>query len=132
MNCMKPQRNLSTCPIVGAQIGPDCKVTGCMHNRSGSCCFVEALPLEGDVTATSQIYAVPVDEVQSRVIEIQLALVASSWFEHINQKPITDGRECDFRAAQDPRQGAEFTRWNTSSFSFGQVLSSLQLINTRL
>lgn len=103
-----------------------------MHNRSGACAFVSALPLEGDLVATAVAYGVTPDDIQSRVSDIQLGLVAASWFEHINQKPLINGKASDFKAAEDPKQGSEFTSWNTSAFSFGQVLSSLQLIRTRL
>lgn len=103
-----------------------------MHNRSGACGFIESLSLEGDLAATSQAYSVAVDLIQDRVTDIQCGLVSARWFEHLNQKSILEGKASDFRAAADPKQADTFAEWNTSSFSFADILQSLNLISSRL
>lgn len=90
------------------------------------------LPLEGDIEATASYFVVPVERITKSVTSIKIALVAAEWFEHINGKTVMYGKLQDFRAAQDPRQQTEYTTWNTSEFGFGQVISTLSTLASRL
>ena len=125
-------KTTNICPIAEVPVGPVCPVTRCAHNQQGACSYVEAFSIEGDLNKTSALYGVSPDDVQEHANSIQLALVASRWFEHINGKSVLNARESDFKAAKDPTQAAEFSQWNTSAFNFGQVLMSLDLLNQRL
>lgn len=122
----------NTCPLTGLEVGPSCALSDCLHNQSGACAFTTMLPLEGDLEATATFFSVPVESITRSVASIKIALVAAEWFEYINGKTVMYGKHQDFRAAQDPKQQSEYTTWNTSEFGFGQVISSLSTLASRL
>ena len=113
------------CPITSTDIGPQCSKTGCMHNVAGTCNHQAMVNMEGDIAAVASHFCIDEVEVQRRVRDIQCALVADRWFEHINQVPLPEGHVKHFDAATDPKQAKEFAEWNQSAFNFGQILAML-------
>lgn len=123
---------MSSCPITGAFVGPSCATHGCMFNKDGMCAHAEVSGIEGDVNEVSGLYGVTVEAVNVRVQDIQIALVASRWFEHLTGRSILSGRAKDFLEAMDTRQEKSFREWNKSSFSFPQIIASLNQVRQGL
>lgn len=120
------------CPITGLEVGPVCERTKCMHNQSGSCYHQQVVALEGDAQAVAEFYDVSEAAVMKRVRDIQCALVANGWFEHITGRSILQGRMKDFDAAVDPMQAKEFASWRKTQFNFGQIIVMLVQLRARL
>lgn len=119
------------CPILGDASPPAlCDISECAHNIERRC-FAH-VPFEGDYSAVSLHYKVSENEIITRVQLIRRALVADQWFEYVCNRPLLDGTRTNFEEACDPRQQRFFDKWNTSEFSFAQVVSVIQYVLTRL
>lgn len=116
------------CPILSESAQPptNCPILRCMHNARGACKI--RAPLDEDLDAVSEAFGTTRDDILNRVDFIQRAIVAQRWFEEVTRRTITTGTHSNFDEATDPRQERNFKDWNSSNYTFVQIVATLRYI----
>jgi hypothetical protein len=117
------------CPLINGKTVSACPLDRCMHNVDGNC---KARIETDSPEAVAVLYGVSSQEVLSRADMVCRALAADTWFEHATGRGLTDGTERHFAEATNLERTEEFNAWNTSSYTFPQIISVIEYMRSQV
>ena len=108
----------------------NCHVRPCMNNVDGVCHRDEIVHMDGDAASIAKLKGVSTAEVAQAASDLQVALVASRFFEVMFDKSLLDASHSELDTLCSSAH--LFHEWNTSSHTFAQITRMIGILRSRL